>query len=211
MPVSSPMRRSGPCLSEKWQAALDSWQIPMFHMTDFENRQKAFKNWTEEDRRDRLNHLLGLIKEHTFSSIAFTMWKTAFDDIMSEAAKFICGDAYGLAAIGCFFQLGQRAADPKIDGYIDYFVESGTKGSGALSRIYEVGSEDPEWVNETRILSLSFQDKVVSLPFQAADILAYEIFKQSQRQFGEEKGPTRYPLPAKTDTPPWRPVALRRR
>jgi hypothetical protein len=48
--------------SKDWKYALDKWNIPMFHMTDFENNQGYFSSWTDEEHKERLNHLLGLIK-----------------------------------------------------------------------------------------------------------------------------------------------------
>jgi hypothetical protein len=180
--------------SQGWKAALDDWQIPMFHMSDYENRQDSFKSWNGQERKERLNRLLGLIKQHTFDSIAFAVLKKSFDEIFSDKAKRICGDAYGLASIGCWHKLALRAREPQIDGFLAYIMETGSKGSSALTRIYGKESKNPGWTNDTRILSLSFQDKRFFLPLQAADILAYEIFKQIHRQFGGDQRSTRYPL-----------------
>jgi hypothetical protein len=60
--------------------------------------------------------------------------------------------------------------------------------------LFEEDSKILEWQQEHRIIKLSFRDKRVFLPLQAADILAYELYKQSMRQFGDETRPTRYPL-----------------
>lgn len=181
-------------LSEAWETALDEWQIPMFHMSEFENRKGDFASWGDGQRHERLNHLVGLIKEHTFSSIAFAVLSKSFDEILSEKAKRLCGDAYGFASIGCWYNLAVRAKRPKIDGYIEYFMGAGCRGADALTRIYREGSKDPEWTNDTRMIGLNFTDPRVFPPLQAADILAYEINKQAQRQLAGNRRSTRYPL-----------------
>ena len=73
-------------------------------------------------------------------------------------------------------------------------MEAGAKGSGALQLIHTEDSKIPEWQDAYRIVSLSFRRKREFLPLQAADIFAYELYKQSARVFGQEKRPVRYPL-----------------
>ena len=180
--------------SEQWSAALNEWGVSAFHMTDFESRHGEFADWKNEERRERLNRLLDLIIEHTFSSIGFVVRKKSFDEILSDEAKELCVDAYGLAAIGCWYNLALRAREPRIDGWVDYVMEAGCKGGGALQQIWSKQSDDQQWLDNTRIISLDFRSKHISPPLQAADILAYELFKQAQRQFGEEQRPPRYPL-----------------
>jgi hypothetical protein len=180
--------------SIEWKAALDAWGVPMFHMADFENWQGCFASWSKDDHKSHLNHLLETIKRHTFSSIAFVVRKKSFDKILSDRAKRLCGDAYGLASIGCWYNLRQVVKESRVDGYIDYTMESGSKGRSALAWIYGEQSKYLEWVEDTRMFSLSFRDKRLILPLQAADILAYEIYKQTKRQFGRDKRPERYPL-----------------
>jgi hypothetical protein len=49
-------------------------------------------------------------------------------------------------------------------------------------------------VENNRIIALSFEDKRLFLPLQAADILAYELFKRFRVQQGLDDRPIRYPL-----------------
>ena len=181
--------------SEQWSDALAKWEIKFFHMTDFENRQQQFSSWDEPLRRERLNHLLGLIRAHTQGSIGYGIPKSSFDRILSKPAKLLCGDAYGLAAIGCFFNAAKAAQIPKVDGWIRYVMESRGKGNGAVLKLYKYGSEEEKWLENTRIVGLSFEDKRLYPPLQAADILAYELYKHLPRQLRkDDQWPERYPL-----------------
>lgn len=183
--------------SEEWGDALDQAGIESFHMADFENRQGPFKEWAEDERRENLNRFLTIIKKHTVdgSSVGWAVPKKNFDSIFSEKAKKICGDAYGLAAIGCFRSIGKVAADPRLDGWVEFVIESGTQGRDALQWIHREGRKDPEWMDNNRIISLAFRDKRLYLPLQAADILAYELYKKLQVQLGlTQYRSDRYPL-----------------
>lgn len=178
--------------SQEWKPLLDEWQIPYFHMTDFENRRSYYSSWSKEERETRLNCLLGIIKKHTFLSVGYVIRKRQFNEIMTDRAKDLCGNAYGLASIGCWYAIRQKVKN--VDGLVDYTMESVNQGSGALLKIHGIQSKFPEWVEDTCMHSLSFRDKHTFLPLQAADILAYELFKQAKRQFGGEKRKPRYPL-----------------
>lgn len=177
--------------SLEWKSALDEWQIPAFHMADYESRHGYFESWDDQQRKERLNHLLEIIVRHTFLSIAYVIRKRQFDDILSDKAKELCGDAYGLASIACWNNLIPLVK--KVDGYIDYTMDNGSKGRGVLAWIYGEQCKYPEWLNSTRVLSLSFRDDQIFLPLQAADILAYEMYKHAQRQFEGLQLPVRYP------------------
>lgn len=180
--------------TQEWKEALDDYHLAYFHMTDFENKRGQFKGWNGQERKNRLNRFLGIIKKYALYSMGWAVPRQPFDAILSEPAKAICVDAYGLAAIGCFRSFAQIAVDPRVDGWGEYVMESGARGSGALLKIFNIGSEDPEWLDNNRIKSLTFQDKRLFLPLQAADILAYELYKQLPRQLGMEGRQIRYPL-----------------
>ena len=135
---------------------------------------------------------MGIIKRYVLCSVGWAVPRQSFNTILSGLAKAICGDAYGLAAIACFRSLAQIAV--RIDGWVEYVMESGTRGSGALLKIHAVGSEEPGWLDNNRIVSLSFQNKRFFLPLQAADILAYELFKHLPNQMQGRVRPDRYPL-----------------
>lgn len=178
--------------SEKWQQALTDFHLDYFHMTDFENRRGQFDNWSTTAKKDLLNRLLPIIDEHTFSSIGCIVRRESFDTLLSPFVKQLCGDAYGVAALACWRHLGEMLKG--VDGWMDCTMERGARGCGALQLIHAEDSKFPEWHYNHRILGLSFRDKRVFLPLQAADILAYELWKQSARQFGQETRPPRYPL-----------------
>ena len=166
--------------------------LEYFHMTDFENSQGQFNGWTEDRRRALMNKLLPIIQDHTFWSIGCIVLSQWVDSILSSAVRQICGDAYGLGTLACWRHLGKIFN--KHDAWMECAMETGAKGRGALQLFAEEDSKIPEWQEGHRLYSLAFRDKRIFPPLQAADILAYELYKQSARQFGQETSPPRYPL-----------------
>jgi len=177
--------------SQEWQKALDDYGLEYFHMTDFENRQKQFKNWEGQERKNRLNRFLRIIKKHVLYSVGWVVPRQSFDAIFSDPAKAICGDAYGLAAIACVRSSAKIMVS--MDSWAEYVLETGAKGRGALLWISREGQKDPEWRDNNRMQSLKFQDKRRFLPLQAADILAYELFKHLPNQLMRGVRKDRYP------------------
>lgn len=180
--------------AQEWQDALRAWGLRYFHMTDFESRHGPYASWGETQRKERLNTLLDIIHRYAMSSIGCIIQLEAFERLMSDKAKQWCGDAYGLASIACYRKIAETASDPGIDGLLDIVMDRGVPGFGALHDIFGAGREDAEWLNQNRIASLAVRDKELWCPLQAADILAYELYKQAARQFGGDKRVTRYPL-----------------
>jgi hypothetical protein len=72
-------------LSLGWASVLDRYQIPAFHMTDFEARRPPF-DWPETKRRDLLGALLDLALENVQEFIGFIG--------QPEAGKAALVDAY---------------------------------------------------------------------------------------------------------------------
>ncbi|MBN4064589.1 DUF3800 domain-containing protein [Dehalococcoides mccartyi] len=180
--------------TEEWQATIHSYDLDYFHMTDFESYQGPYASWTTDELKNCINQLLDIIHRHVIQSVGIIIPLRSFDQIMSERAKSICGDAYGLAAIQCWANLASTARDPRIDSAFEVVMEDGAKGKGSLLEVVRAASGDSEWFENNRISSLSFEDKREFPPLQAADILAYELYKHGLRQFGSEKRPGRFPL-----------------
>jgi hypothetical protein len=59
-------------LSLRWSSALAAMGLPRFHMAAFEARRPPYSNWTEDQRRDRLNVLLDIIGEPGRHCYGFT-------------------------------------------------------------------------------------------------------------------------------------------
>lgn len=181
--------------SVQWESALDDFGLSGgFHMADFANRVPPYDVWTEEERRQRLSRLLNIIKNNALVSFGVSFQKKAFDLLFSDRAKAICGGPYGLAAMNCYMDVGRKLHDLNWDGRVAYVLESGAKGAGQMSRVFLSNLNRPEQSEGLHLLSLRFERKREFLPLQAADILAYELYKQLPKTLKLDSRAPRYPL-----------------
>lgn len=52
-----------------WQNVLGRFKLEMFHMTEYETRQRAFEAWSNEMRTDFLGQLIDLVNRHTIVAV----------------------------------------------------------------------------------------------------------------------------------------------
>jgi hypothetical protein len=148
-------------LGREWNGNLGRFGIPMFHMTDFENRQRPFDRLEEHERRDLLNSLLDTIARCTKTLLSFT--NPVLDGDLGAAHKYGTIDAmlYGArtdSVMGMVFARGSHVSEVSIRSWYDLL-----KPQAPLLQPPEI--KDPQ-----------------SCPqLQAADLIAYEMAKEMRR------------------------------
>lgn len=175
-------------LEEEWVCALDKWGLPFFHMTDFENRQGPYRDWDDAIHKERLNQLLGIMNKRIIFGFGVGIPLAAYKAAMSPRAKRFYGP-YGLAATICLQQVKKHLDEflKHFDARVAYFFEQGTPGFGQIQKASNLNWE------RFRLASVTTMMKTHP-PTQAADIMAYELFKDLQRKLRLHEKPERYPL-----------------
>lgn len=192
--------------SALWQIALNEFGLDQFHMTDFANQAPPYtiaNGWSEQNRKCRLDRLLKIIQGHVSYSVGTVIRRKDFDDAISRRARRICGDAFGLAALVCMIDLVEGFRATTVQYGISYVFETGSKGRAAFDRVCANNMKVQENRERLHLLSWRFEPKKEFLPLQAADILAYELYRESLRLDGNSKHPQRYPL-GQLRLVPWR-------
>lgn len=165
--------------SDEWRAVLGNYHLKTFHAADCQNFRGEFIEWKgKADKRLRLwCDLLGVIKKHTFHKfsvgIEINDWKESFSQERKRKSKI---NAYVLCALACAERVKLWARRQNVKTPIAYIYESGDPGSGQLRAYFD----------EQEFPAPSFkhkEDRTVdgiyypaTVPLQAADFLAYEIF-----------------------------------
>jgi hypothetical protein len=184
--------------SARWQKALTDFGLPFFHMTDFANGVRPYDKWDEPMRQRRLERLVSIINTCAATSFGMVIRRKDFEDFIPEKARKVCGDAYGLAVMACWMETGETIREMGVDAWVSYVFEGGARGSGTVSKLFNHNVTDPVQKERMRLLSLRFEPKKEFLPLQAADILAYELYKDAARKPGEDR---RWPLAELTSIP----------
>lgn len=180
--------------NEEWFAALQDFEnLPHFHMTDFESGTGFYENWQARGvRKERLRRLLAIIERHVLAVVGATV---SIADCKSYFQDPPLQTALGITATHCFMLLPQfRYVAERPTERIVYTFEAGDEGYGKLQAQY-----DDMYANDLRRAYNRLSGKLEVErkdfpPLQAADIFAFEGWKQWAREHGGDSRSTRYPF-----------------
>jgi Protein of unknown function (DUF3800) len=180
--------------AEKWEKFAYEWanmlseaNLTHWHQVDFAQRVREYSGWTEENRVKFMQRAVGIIKNTVNAGVSCGVNAMAF----KELAIRLPLRPYAFCAMGCFKHLERWASDNSHRDPIVCVFESGAPGRGEVSNMVQelMSAEDGERLSFR--ISFRFETKKQFLPLQAADILAYECYKEalSGHIRGEVRGP----------------------
>ena len=166
----------------EWGSLLSEFDVRVMHRTDLENYRREFAGWTPEKRNEFVNKAQRIIKRRTYVAIGKAILRADFEDLFPDNLKRFYGGAYGFCAILCLSRAKRWFDQTKVGDLIDWVFEAGTEGSGQISHLFNALWRDGQMRNDFRLGNWSFAGKDV-VPLQAADVIAYEVFKHATNQF----------------------------
>ncbi|OGW13488.1 MAG: hypothetical protein A3G93_00685 [Nitrospinae bacterium RIFCSPLOWO2_12_FULL_45_22] len=168
-------------LQSEWDKALKQTGISFFHMVDYENRQKQFKDWKEDERIERLKKFLEIIKRRiTIPVVAAVGVKDYKEAALWQRDPGAPQNAYAFCALMCLQAIAAWADKVGHREPIGYIFEDGALHKGELLKLADQIKKDPARQDRYRWVGLSFTDKRYFSPLQATDILAYEAYKEAR-------------------------------
>ena len=194
--------------STAWNEILRSAGLnpPMFHMTDFENRQPPFSEWSQPKRVKVIQKLHSLIRRRTRQPIIAAVIVDAFNKGQAERKVPKDMSPYGFAVVECIKKVGAWADDVGHHEPIAYFFEDGSRWRRDVFTATSQIEKAPDYRARYRFGPWGFGFKDQLVPLQAADFLAYEIWKEAingNLVTGDERlRPMRKSLRAMTDIVP---------
>lgn len=158
----------------KWKSVLEEYEIPFFHMVDFEARQEPFERWDNGKRITLQRKLISLIQEHTQIAISAATIKADYQTVKTHYG--VSDYIYTLyQALGGVRDWANR---DDIPGPIAYVFSQRTASNGELETLRQRIYDDATLKRQLRIGSWSIADMRELNPLQAADILAFETYKE---------------------------------
>jgi hypothetical protein len=161
----------------KWKDALTDFHIESFHTADCEAGVDVYKDWPGDVRQSRLRQLMGIITDHTIASFGASIPKKLFGDLVSPEVSAAIGGPYGLASWKILLDAGSFVTRTTTRPWIRYVFEQGAVGRHQFQRVYDENEGDAESRERLRLGALSFERKTEFVPLQAADVLAYQLYR----------------------------------
>jgi len=165
----------------EWNALLSDFNVPMMHRTDLESFVGDFVGWNPEKRNRFVNKAQEIIKRRTYVAIGNSVIRADFEEVFPDILKNFYGGAYGYCAMLCIARARRWCEKVKQAGPIDWVFEAGTAGSTQVDIMMKAICSNESMRRDFRINGWSFRDKT-TIPLQAADVIAYEIFKHVSNQ-----------------------------
>lgn len=165
----------------EWGSLLSKYGVTVMHRADLESSWGEFVGWKPEKRKEFVKKAHQIIKRRTYVAIGTAVVKADFEELFPGILKRFYGGAYGFCAILCLSSAKAWFDKKHQKDPIDWVFEQGTEGSGQISLLFDAVSKNVKMRNDFKLGNWSFARKNV-LPLQAADVIAYEVFKQVTNQ-----------------------------
>lgn len=165
---------------KEWRRVLEAEGLDHFHMVDFHACKPPYDSWSKDKRAKFLASLHTVIHGRTLMSVATTADVEEFESLSPEQRKALVSP-HAFAAKNCMKAVGLWAAEHIINHpVIAYVFEEGPPHDKQLSRLVKTLTDEDKWF--FRMASLSFGQKKLLNPLQAADVVAYESTKEIARK-----------------------------
>jgi hypothetical protein len=160
------------------------YQVKVMHRADLETWHGEFTEahgWNKKRRDAFLNELHPIIRSRTKVAIGRAVIKEDWEEVMPDWLKKFFGGVYGWCAHECVREVRDWCEHRRYQHPIKWVFEKGAEGQGQVAQMFTELERHPIYSKEFRIGSWCFVGKDV-VPLQAADTLAYEVFKQVENQ-----------------------------
>jgi len=181
-----------------WSQVLTKYGIDVHHQNKWSNRAPPFNDpneWPTDRLQDYLNELLAVITAHDVVSVGAGIPVQRFKDCLSPKAQSTT-TPIGFAAQCLFGEAIEVVRKGGVsDARIAYIFASGTPGYSEIQQGFDAGVAVRQTKEEFGLVSLTTADIRDVMPLQAADLVAYEVFKFIR--FGDDDlnmARARYPL-----------------
>lgn len=190
---------------KEWEIVMDIAGIPYFHMTDFVARVKEYKGWTQEKRDQIIQALIAVIQRNVMYGIGALVLLSDYREVINtEFRQAVVGQPFTFCSKMCLFAAAQWAERIGYKDNIRYVFDDGDQHKQDILKAHTHACTDEELSTFYRFStgSLTFGHKDKVTPIQAADILAYEMYKEMYRNVypSEPKRYTRRAMHALLDT-----------
>lgn len=171
----------------EWMRELAHWGLEYFHMHKYAHSLLHFERFRkhEQQRREIISRFTGIIKRRV--SHGFAVWAKAsdYESLTSERWRQTFGSTYTICTRLCVDLVSSWAAtNLSPESRISYVFAGGALHESEAERFMAWTVTNETLKSRSRYRAHSFADMKETTPLQAADILAYEAYRDFQRVLG---------------------------
>jgi hypothetical protein len=167
-------------LDLEWAELMSDFGLTHFHAHDCARKINEFEGIDDKRRKDLLVRLVGIIKRRVNIGIVVSLSETNFGQI-DTPVHWDKGDPYILCVFQAIAAVSAWADKHSYEGKVSYFFEAGHRHEKLTSLAIQQFTSGSIGYNGLRYHSHTFAGKCDLRPLQAADLLAYEWYKELKR------------------------------
>ncbi len=153
-------------------------------MTDLASQSGPFKDWARGKFAPWFAKVASMINRNVLFGFWLVLDLGQHRSAVSGRIHGTYRDALLLLTAHCFVRVAQEVRAKGLSGPIANVYDQGSPSARWILRAFQRASQDPVRREEFLLSTLTFGDDKHCLPLQAADILAYELYKELPRQAG---------------------------
>jgi hypothetical protein len=173
----------------EWKQALDELGLEYLHMNEFVARKGIFTNLKDEERAKLIPRLINIISANVIYGLGMSVLRADYDRVIKEQpdARQVLGSPYAFCAFRCFEAATDWAIAAKYQDSIKYVFEYGDESQNEVLTTHRFICQHDKLRGKYRFLdgSLTFEkssDNGTEItPFQAADMLCWELNREEYR------------------------------
>lgn len=182
-------------LAREWRDLLRAEGVTMFHMADLESMLGEFRGWNKSRQIGVISRIHGIIHRRVRIGVSSAVIKSHYDKKSSSIKDSYGEHYYTFCALDCMRHVANWADERSYNEPIHYVFEQGAVGEKELRKKLEMFNADEESRAIYRLGGWDFADKREVVQLQAADVIAYETWKQMEnRIIAGERRPMRKSL-----------------
>ena len=166
---------------ERWASRLGKHGLPYFRMSQCAHGNGPFARLCLQERIDLVKDLIALINQFASAGFAVTLSEQEYGGPMREIHPLGKeGGPYSFGVYGCLDGVCEFVERTGYKGEIEYFFESGHRDQSEAKRLMDKVFNNPLSRHLFRYASHAFVDKARCPQVQAADLLAWQWYKDKR-------------------------------
>jgi len=159
-------------------------QISRYHAADCSSRVNEFAGWTVDEQIELTKDLLKVFAKHETLALSYTMPRESFVQFFPECTIDPIGPCYSLLLKYLMLEMVKRIDDTKKISRVKplriVISHDRSPYDGTLLKSFNSMIDDPTLTYREMFSTIAPRSSKDCIPLQAADLLAYENFKESE-------------------------------
>jgi hypothetical protein len=185
-------------LERRWRRIIEDEGIAVFHMAEFESRQREFASWSNTRRHLFMEKLIEAIKARDVHCVGSALVRADYDGLSQDEKTWMTHGnpqyPYFLCFQHCIIESCHVADRLPAEEKVAFVFDRQQDFAAEATRLYNDLKDQQNWPNHERLADIvAFASKRETIPLQVADLIAYESYKHLDNRLFHRQYPIRWP------------------